>query len=128
MDDEEIEEMIAVISDVNQPHSKRAPITQTMHWYPMADFIFDTVPRKAIYSLDILADGNEDGLIDDMEQQLLDSTFTAHKDGIRDESKQVKNYLDRLIDRNKDGDINWSEYRIALQTSAMDWSNQFHIR
>ncbi len=124
LDDEEIEEMIAVISDASQPQSKRAPITQTMHWYPMADYIFATTPRKAIYSLDILADANEDGWIDNKEQQILESTFTAHRDGIIDEHKQVKNYLDRLIDRNKDGGIGWSERRMALQISAMDWSNQ----
>ena len=115
IDDDEIEEMIKVITDLSQPDSKRAPIINKVHWFPMPDYLFQSVPREVSTYIDQLADGNEDGWIDEIEQRIINTGFTV--------DHEVAHYFDRLLDRNKDGDLTWSELFVVLQASAKDWGN-----
>ncbi len=115
IDDDEIEEMIKVVTDLSQPDSKRGPIVNKVHWFPMPDYLFQNVPREVSTYIDQLADGNEDGRIDEIEQRIIDTGFT--------EGHKVAHYFDSLLDRNKDGDVNWNELFMMLQASAKDWGN-----
>lgn len=82
----------------------------TIAFYP--DAVYLTVPRDVDCILDELADGNADGIIDEVEQALiLESLAPAQK--------QARNDLERAIDRNRDGIVDETDIFLALQDSAL---------
>lgn len=113
MDDDEIDEMAAVLADPDAHVLKKRSIEERLCWFPMADFIFQSVPRPTETYIDKLADANDDGRIDEIEQKIIETGLSSQHN--------VEHYFDAAIDRNKDGFVNWSELYIILQSSAKDW-------
>ncbi len=113
MEDTEIDEMTALLSNIEGERDKRDILLNTINWFPVPDYVFQAVPREVSTYIDQLADGNDDGWIDEIEQRIIDTGFT--------EGHHVAHYFDSALDRNKDGDVNWNELYIALQASAKEW-------
>lgn len=79
-------------------------------WIALPDFLLESVPREVNSYLDYIGDGNEDGMIDHDEQDIIESTFTMNATD--------QNYFFRSLDRNKDGELGWNELNLAMQISA----------
>ncbi len=115
MDDKELQKAVDLLSSPLEAEYLKIQIINGLSWLPIADYIFQSTPRAAVTYLDTLADANDDGWIDEIEQKIMESGFVHQHN--------VEHYFDAILDRNNDGFIDWNEPYVVLQASAKDWGN-----
>ena len=113
LDDEEIDKIADIVLGEKELPYRKERFLNAMWWLPMPDALFQEVPREVSNYIDELADGNDDGRIDGVEQGIIISSLTR--------SGEAVNYFERAFDRNRDGYISWNEKRLVMQAAAMDW-------
>ena len=113
LEDAELEKAVQTLSDPGISAWQKQPILQGLWWLTMPDYLFQDVPRKTLTYADLLADKNDDGIIDGIEEEILERGFAGQHPGV--------SYFDTLIDRNRDGFVGWNEVLRLAQVSAKDW-------
>lgn len=110
LDDGEIDRIADFMLGETELPFSRERFLNALWWFPMPDALFQDVPRDVANYIDELADGNGDGRIDEVEQEIILSSLTEYHRAV--------NYFERGFDRNRDGEITWNEMRLVMQAAA----------